>query len=96
MLLHRGTPPRYCCISGVIGGRWRSGARTYRYQVGEQTRVLLIVIATIPAAIMVLLKIVRGCQHTVGRRDFPGGERILLLGGEKLRAHGHRPLARSP
>ena len=70
---------------------------TTPHQVSESRRVfLLIVIATIPAAIVgfALEKFVRGLFGTPSvAAIFLVVNGILLLGGEKLRRHGHRPLS---
>jgi len=67
------------------------------HQVGESRRVLvLIVIATIPAVILgfVLEKFFRGLFGTpVVAAAFLMVNALLLLGGEKLRTRGHRPLS---
>jgi undecaprenyl-diphosphatase len=67
------------------------------HQVAESRRVfLLIVIATIPAVIIgfLLEKFVRGLFGTpVVAAVFLIVNAALLLGGEKLRGRGHRPLS---
>jgi undecaprenyl-diphosphatase len=67
------------------------------HQVAESRRVLLlIVIATIPAVIIgfLLEKFVRGLFGTpMVAAVFLIVNAILLMGGEKLRAHSHRPLS---
>ncbi|HTI79305.1 MAG TPA: undecaprenyl-diphosphate phosphatase [Acetobacteraceae bacterium] len=67
------------------------------HQVAESRRVfLLIVIATIPAVIVgfLLEKFVRGLFGTpVVAALFLVVNGVLLLGGEKLRGRGHRPLS---
>jgi undecaprenyl-diphosphatase len=67
------------------------------HQVSESRRVfLLIVIATIPAVIVgfLLEKFVRGLFGTpVVAAVFLMVNAVLLLAGEKLRGHSHRPLA---
>lgn len=67
------------------------------HQVGESRRVfMLIVIATIPAVIVgfVAEKFFRGLFGTpMVAALFLMVNAVLLLGGEKLRSHGHRPLA---
>jgi undecaprenyl-diphosphatase len=66
-------------------------------QVGGSRRVLLlIVVATIPAVILgfLLEKFFRGLFGTpVVAALFLMVNAVLLLGGEKLRAHGRRPLS---
>ena len=70
---------------------------TSAHQVSESRRVfVLIVIATVPAVIVgfVLEKFVRGLFGTpVVAAVFLLVNGVLLLGGEKLRGHGHRPLS---
>ena len=70
---------------------------TTAHQVSESRRVfVLIVIATIPAVIVgfLLEKFVRGLFGTpVVAALFLLVNGVLLLGGEKLRGHGHRPLS---
>ena len=67
------------------------------HQIRESRRVfLLIVIATIPAVIVgfLLEKFFRGLFGTpVVAAAFLLVNGLLLLGGEKLRTHGHRPLS---
>ena len=67
------------------------------HQINESRRVfLLIVIATIPAVIVgfLLEKFVRGLFGTpVVAALFLMVNAVLLLAGEKLRGHSHRPLA---
>jgi undecaprenyl-diphosphatase len=67
------------------------------HQIGESRRVfLLIVIATIPAVIVgfLLEKFVRGLFGTpLVAAVFLMVNAVLLLAGEKLRGHSHRPLA---
>src|SRR3954451_25173571 len=66
------------------------------HQVREGRRVfMLIVVATIPAVVVgfLLEKFVRGLFGTpVVAAVFLVVNGVLLLGGEKLRARGHRPL----
>ncbi|HUD58796.1 MAG TPA: undecaprenyl-diphosphate phosphatase [Acetobacteraceae bacterium] len=70
---------------------------TTPHQVSESRRVfVLIVIATVPAVIVgfVLEKFVRGLFGTpLVAAVFLVVNGLLLLAGEKLRGHGHRPLA---
>jgi undecaprenyl-diphosphatase len=70
---------------------------TTEHQVSESRRVfVLIVIATIPAVIVgyLLEKFVRGLFGTpVVAATFLLVNGVLLLGGEKLRGHGRRPLS---
>src|SRR5580698_1622219 len=67
------------------------------HQVSESRRVfVLVVIATIPAVILgfLLEKFFRGLFGTpVVAAAFLIVNGFLLLGGEKLRTHGHRPLS---
>lgn len=67
------------------------------HQISESRRVfLLIVIATIPAVIVgfLLEKFVRGLFGTpLVAAFFLMVNALLLLGGEKLRTRGHRPLS---
>ena len=68
-----------------------------RHQISESRRVFaLIVVATIPAVIVgfLLEKFVRNLFGTpVVAAVFLMVNAALLLGGEKLRAHSHRPLS---
>jgi undecaprenyl-diphosphatase len=70
---------------------------TTPHQVSESRRVfMLIVIATIPAVIVgfLLEKFLQGLFGTpLVAAAFLIVNGLLLLGGEKLRTHGHRPLA---
>ena len=70
---------------------------TSAHQVNESRRVfMLIVIATIPAVIVgfLLEKFFRGLFGTpIVAAVFLIANAVLLLGGEKLRGHGQRPLS---
>jgi undecaprenyl-diphosphatase len=70
---------------------------TTAHQISESRRVfVLIVIATIPAVIIgfLLEKFVRGLFGTpLVAAAFLMVNGLLLLSGEKLRGHGHRPLS---
>jgi undecaprenyl-diphosphatase len=70
---------------------------TSAHQVSESRRVfMLIIIATIPAVIIgfLLEKFFRGLFGTpIVAAVFLIANAVLLLGGEKLRGQGHRPLS---
>src|SRR5690242_18646582 len=70
---------------------------TSPHQISESRRVfMLIVVATIPAVIVgfLLEKFVRGLFGTpIVAAIFLMVNALILLGGEKLRARGHRPLS---
>ena len=80
----------WALVIGVLG-------LTSEHQIGESRRVfVLIVMATVPAVIVgfFLEKLLRGLFGTpVVAAVFLMVNAVLLLGGEKLRARGHRPLS---